>query len=479
MSIIFQSLSSNKSYILLLFLCIFSRYLTTIYYFEDIDSLRFALAANDYNVLESRPHFPGYPVYCFILQIIYYLTNSVGLAFSLIGGFSIFIIIVFTNKITALFVKKNKVFYLLIIIILFNPFMWLMSNRYMPDIFGLSLLVSASYYFLKILKFNQKKDFVLFGVLLALECGVRISFIPFFLPTLVLLSKRNILLTLFSFSLVFLLWLFPLIYITGFENLLSIFLNDINGHFYKWGGTVLSSDTSISERFFNIFRFIFVDGFSFYEYGRNWITIINTFILLFFFLSLMFHLKRIRNFLLLNKELVIFSFCFITYFVWILFFQNINYKPRHILPFLPLFCCFIAVTTSIYTKRKLVNIFLFILLIPYLYISLVVNFQHKNPSAISQINEYFSKNRQGKIVVFADALQVFYFNKSCNNENIKYINSNKRTAFLTKNYIDAGYSVYSFISFPEIKKNLVEELYFYHNPYVNRLWSELKIYKYE
>ena len=107
MSIIFQSLFSNKSYILLLFLCIFSRYLTTIYYFEDIDSLRFALAASDYNVLESRPHFPGYPVYCFILQIIYYLTNSVGLAFSLIGGFSIFIIIVFTNKITALFVKND------------------------------------------------------------------------------------------------------------------------------------------------------------------------------------------------------------------------------------------------------------------------------------------------------------------------------------------------------------------------------------
>tara|TARA_B100001287_G_scaffold271925_1_gene272896 strand:- start:8419 stop:9858 length:1440 start_codon:yes stop_codon:yes gene_type:complete len=479
MSLIFQSLTANKSYILLLFICIFSRYITTIFYFEDIDSLRFALSASDYNILESRPHFPGYPVYCFILQIVYCLINSVAIAFSFIGGVSIFIIIFFINKIIGLFVNEGKVFNFLIVIILFNPFMWLMGNRYMPDIFGLSLLISASYFFIKILKFNKNKDYVLLGILLALECGVRISFMPFFLPVLILFFKKGILLTFLSFSLVFLLWLFPLIHITGFENLLSVFQNDFNGHFYKWGGTILSSEVSASERFFNVFRFIFVDGFSFYEDGRNWITIINTFFLLNFFFILIYNFKKIRLYFLMNKELLIFSLCFVIYFVWIFLFQNINYKPRHILPFIPLFCFFISLSSSFFMKKRFKNLLLFILITPYLYISSIVNFQHKNPSAISQINQYFSKNSERKIVVFADALNIFYFNKSCNNTNIKYINSNSRTSVMTKNYIDAGYSLYSLVYLPEIRTNLVDELYFFHNPYVNRLWSDLTLYKYE
>ena len=67
-----------------------SRLLTTIFYIEDLDSLRFALSMVDYDVAKLQPHFPAYPVFCFVGKLIYAVTGRYALAFSLIGGVSIF-----------------------------------------------------------------------------------------------------------------------------------------------------------------------------------------------------------------------------------------------------------------------------------------------------------------------------------------------------------------------------------------------------
>ena len=91
-------------------ICIVSRIVTSIFYIEDIDSLRFFLSAIDFNILEGRPHFPGYPVYCFILNVISFITGSISISFSLIGAFSIFSIIYFSNKIWHLKFKKKSYF---------------------------------------------------------------------------------------------------------------------------------------------------------------------------------------------------------------------------------------------------------------------------------------------------------------------------------------------------------------------------------
>jgi len=92
---------------LLLLVCIGSRLLSSIFYIEDIDSLRFGLSAYDYDVAAFRPHFPGYPLYCFLLKVIHTFTGSLGISFSLLGGVSIFIIIVFLEKIWWFFSQRN------------------------------------------------------------------------------------------------------------------------------------------------------------------------------------------------------------------------------------------------------------------------------------------------------------------------------------------------------------------------------------
>ena len=124
----------------LLIICVLSRLISSIYYIEDIDSMRFYFSAIDYDVLNSRPHFPGYPLYCLILKSVYILTNSIELSFSIIGGLSIFLIIYFSTSCYKLLFHDSNHSRCLSLLLFFNPLLWLMSNRYMPDIFGLAIL---------------------------------------------------------------------------------------------------------------------------------------------------------------------------------------------------------------------------------------------------------------------------------------------------------------------------------------------------
>ena len=76
----------DKKYfpLFLLFACILSRILTAIYYVEDIDSLRFALSLHEFSLVKLQPHFPGYPIFCFIAKILYSFTENMGISFALI-----------------------------------------------------------------------------------------------------------------------------------------------------------------------------------------------------------------------------------------------------------------------------------------------------------------------------------------------------------------------------------------------------------
>ena len=80
-----QILIKNKDTLFIfLICCLFSRVLTTIYYIEDTDSLRFALSINDYDLTKLQPHFPGYPIYCFLAKVLYSFLNSFAVSFSIL-----------------------------------------------------------------------------------------------------------------------------------------------------------------------------------------------------------------------------------------------------------------------------------------------------------------------------------------------------------------------------------------------------------
>ena len=137
----------DKKYfpLFLLFTCILSRIFTAIYYVEDIDSLRFALSMQEYSLVKLQPHFPGYPVFIFFAKILYLLTGNMGISFSIIGSISLFVIIYYSIKLCNIRgVSPTGTF--LSLLLFFNPLIWLMSNRYMPDLMGLGIAVMSLYY---------------------------------------------------------------------------------------------------------------------------------------------------------------------------------------------------------------------------------------------------------------------------------------------------------------------------------------------
>ena len=467
----------KKAILALLLFCVFSRILTSIYYIEDIDSLRFALSAVEFNILDSRPHFPGYAVYCFFLQIIYFFIQNIGLTFSLIGGISIFLILVFSKKIIQQ-LKIVDTFYFTLLLV-FNPLLWLMSNRYMPDTMGLSFLIISLYFLIKIVKNCETRDYVFLGISLALLTGIRLSFLPFFFPIFYLINDKKFIYTVVFFFLGILLWLIPLVYITGYNNLVNIFINDFHGHFFKWGGTVLSSNASYFDRLIKIFEFTFADGFSFWSEGRNWTTILNS-----IFLSLasiiLIVSKRKTFSLRIRKEYVIILLCYLSYFLWIYFFQNINYKSRHIIPFIPLLTIIFSLAIVNLNLKRIVNkTFVFVGFFIYMYITIHLAFQHKNPSAISQISSLILNSENDKIVVLSDGLKLFYWAKLVPEKKVDFVNLKKLNTEMIVQYYNSDYTILSTSRLYDLDNIDCQKLDFYHNPFVNRLWSHLTIYKYE
>ena len=166
-------MSEGRAWGALLVLCIASRLLGAIYYVEDLDSLRFALAVVDYDVPRLQPHFPAYPVFCFAAKMLYALTGRYAPAFAVLGGLSTFAILFFTLGLARIRLASSTGL-IAAFLLLFNPLLWLMSNRWMPDAMG-AACVLASLWCLG----RPERGKAAWGFLIAgLSLGVRLSYAP-------------------------------------------------------------------------------------------------------------------------------------------------------------------------------------------------------------------------------------------------------------------------------------------------------------
>ena len=183
----------KNQYLLLVLLLstVLIKSISSIFYIEDIDSLRFALSIYDkFDLSKLQPHFPGYPVFCFSAKIIYSLIGSIAHTFSIIGADSTFFIIYFSLLIVDS--KDNLMDDLFVVsIILFNPMICLLGNRYMPDLMGVRSAIASFYYITE-----KDRSKILFGMFLAaVLCGVRLSYFPFIIiPIFISISNCMLLL---------------------------------------------------------------------------------------------------------------------------------------------------------------------------------------------------------------------------------------------------------------------------------------------
>ena len=450
-------------YYLLFSICLISRLITSIYYIEDIDSLRFALGIMDeYNISKFQPHFPGYSIFCFFAIFLYKITGSLALTFSIIGGISTYVIVYFSLKILKIqLLSKDS--YLITLILFFNPMIWILSNRYMPDLMGVAVVLAVVY----LITFSKNKlenyiGFILAGILF----GVRLSYFPLIIiPIIFILLKRNNLFQLLiSFLFGVLVWLIPFILTQGFDILIDIGLKHSSGHFNDFGGTIFT-ESNYFLRFKFLIQTIWSDGLGGYWLDRSWITIIISFMILYFLYQ--FILNRIK----FNKNFKILLASAFLYLIWIFFFQNLIYKSRHVLPLVVIILLFFGyIIKNLNFKNISIILGLFLSILT---INLVIS--HKNGTSI-----YFLKNYlqiQKKHFLVSNAL-VNYYLKS-NGIKSNYINVdtaeineiNSKLEGVKEFKIIGNYS-----EIFETNYNISLDTIFYHNPYINRMWSEIPLY---
>ena len=465
-------ITEPKMWGIVFILCVSSRLLTTIYYIEDLDSLRFALSMVDYNVAKLQPHFPAYPVFCFVGKLIYAITGRYALAFSLIGGVSIFLTIFFLFKIAGIR-NTSSVGLIAIFILLTNPLLWLMSNRYMPDTMGVGLVL-ASLYFTTVQDGQPRKiclGFFLAGVL----GGVRLSCLPILIPALLMQMRGRwqTLRFIAAGAAGAAVWLAPLIILTGWESLVDAAQTHSRGHFLDFGGTI-SSEPGLGIRLAKLFESIWADGFGLYWNGRHPITVFTTAALFGILVANRRAIKNIKRSRLLSAS---FIGC-VVYLIWIFCFQNVVYKSRHVLPLVPFLTLFIACACAkiVEESNRILKLVLIVFICCYGYVALHLAVQHKKPTAIAQIHQYLKTKQSDKLHVVSVPLIKFYLAAQGLQAVYTPIKTAEDLAKLDEKLDDASRLVV--IGSPLQDRIPKTKKTFYHNPYVNRMWSELSVFEY-
>ena len=467
--------------------CIGSRLLSTIYYIEDLDSLRFALSIVDYDVAKLQPHFPAYPVFCCIAKLFYAVIRRYAFAFSLIGGLSTFCTIFFTLKIAKLPVTTllGKI---AIFVVFMNPLLWLMSNRYMPDAMGVACLL-ASLYFATAQKEDNRHILLSHGVigffLAGILMGIRLSYLPLLVPALLIRLKHpDRIKYIIAGTVGIFVWLVPLLWITGWRTLITAAQIQSQGHFSDFGGAV-STHPALWLRWTKLFESVWADGFGLYWSGRHPITACTAIILIAIVVANWRTLKIWTTEKLLTHNfqlpIPIFIGC-VVYLVWIFLGQNVIHKSRHVLPLLPFLSLGIAFACNqiIGLWRKFRYPFasgiVIVFFLCYSYVTLHTVVQHTRPTAIAQVHEYLrDKQREQDDKRYVVSVPLIKYYLASQAIEAVYIPIKMETDLAQLDELDTGFVVIGGSLPNRVPK--VEKV-FYHNPYVNRMWPELPLFEY-
>ena len=464
------SIKKRNLFLILLIICIISRIATGIYYIEDIDSLRFALSIKEYDVAKLQPHFPGYPIFCLCVKALYFFVGSLGLSFSIIGGISLFIIIYFSLQLFQVQLNSHSGIFFASIIF-FNPLFWLMSNRYMPDLMGLSISIMVLYFLT--IKSNESKVLILGFILAGILVGTRLSYIPLlFLPLIIhlLKSNRNYHL-LFSFTVGCLVWLVPLVWLTGLSDLYHAAIKQTMGHFSDFGGTIIT-EGMWGERIISVIRSVWADGLGGYWFERSSQTLFVSVPMVYF----LYHGMNKKIVYDMDKNTAIIIGSFLIYLVWILLFQNVIYKSRHVLPLIII--CIFLINKGIQTLRDKDQIFPIVTVLFFLgliNITSVLVKQHMKPNAISSLKDQLINKNEKETIASIPLINYYLKYHGLKNQFIDIENENdvKKIKLLDdEKLILIGNFKESFHDDYRVE----DRTDFYHNPYVNRMWSEISMY---
>jgi hypothetical protein len=453
--------SRARSYLALFALVAASRVASTIHYVEDTDSLRFALAVRDYSVAELRPHFPGYPVFVVLAKGLAALTGSYAIAFSLLGAVAVFGIIYYLQQLLRVG-PGEPLGVLVALLVFFNPLIWLLSNRYMPDLLGAACALAALHH---LLGGRREVGFVLAGLL----AGVRLSYLPFLLPPVLAALRRDGLRGAAFGALGVLVWLVPLVLDTGWGELVAAAQKQTEGHFVDFGGTVYT-EPDLMGRAAGLLEGLVAHGLGSYWSLRHPLTLLVTGGLL---ATLAAGVRPLRDAFPRSVVWMLVA-SWPVYLVWIFLYQNVIYKSRHVLPLLPLLLLVAALGAQALLRRgRTGQIVVGLFLAAYAAVTLVLVQQHRRPTAIAQVAEHL----RGRTELHVVSIPLVNFYLSSLGVQARFTSAEGGEPVVASARPPGGRIVTVGIA-PPWKEPPVSERTFYHNPYVNRMWPAIVVREY-
>ncbi len=244
--------------------CIASRLATTITYIEDPDSLRFALSvADEYDIAALQPHFPGYPLFWAAAELFYLPTGSFSTSFALVGGLATLGLVWALLRLWGRPLRSVEGTALAGVVAL-NPLLWLMGNRYMPDLLGTAWAVATLAMLMRAWNGDGpgRRRAALVGVLLAgLLAGLRLSYLPLVvIPVLLVLARSDRPVRLIAAGGAGVgVWLVPMVLDTGLWTLIDVAWGQTTGHFTDFGGTV-QTESDLGRRLAGTVQGLWADG---------------------------------------------------------------------------------------------------------------------------------------------------------------------------------------------------------------------------
>ncbi len=429
--------------------CIASRLATTITYIEDPDSLRFALSvADEYDIAALQPHFPGYPLFWTAAELFYLPTGSFSTSFALVGGLATLGLVWALLRLWGRPLRSVEGTALAGVVAL-NPLLWLMGNRYMPDLLGTAWAVATLAMLMRAWNGDgpSRRRAALVGVLLAgLLAGLRLSYLPLVvIPVLLVLARsaRPVRLIAAGGAGVGV-WLVPMVIDTGLWTLIDVAWGQTTGHFTDFGGTV-QTESDLGRRLAGTWR-LWRSGALHGRYAR------------------------------------MIAAGAVPYALWMFFFQNVVHKSRHVLPLLALLLPVLAAGAAALWRARAWPIRGGILAAAgaYAAVTLVLVAQHRTPSAIAQAKAFVETTAQtdsGPTRVASVPLVNTYLRTQQVGARFFSIEDSSDVRRLQEAETGRTLVVGTYASLLDEAPTRTRT--FYHNPHVNRMWPKVTVYVYD
>jgi hypothetical protein len=463
--------------------CVGSRLATTITYVEDPDSLRFALSvADEFDVAALQPHFPGYPVFWFATELFAAPTGHFSGSFSVVGGLATAGIVWGLLRLWEAELRSAEGLALTAVVVL-NPLIWLMGNRYMPDLLGTAGAVATLAVLIGALRRTgpSARRWAVAGMALTgLLAGLRLSYLPLLLPpTLWVLWQvdgrgRQIGAGLLGV----LVWLVPMTLDTGLGTLVDVAWGQTTGHFTEFGGTV-QTEPDLSRRVAGLVQGLWADGLGGWWPARHPLTLLSGAGMLGTGGLGMGRLWKQGR--LSSRRVGLIGTAVLLYGIWIFFFQNVIHKSRHVLPLLALLLPLPAAGLAALWRPPswLRRGALVVVLGTYATVTLVLVNQHRSPTAIAQAKRYVEDQtaRRDTVRVASKPLVNTYLRRQ--QVEARYLSVDDSADVRRLRRAETGRTLVVGTYAALLDREPTATRRFYHNPHVNRMWPEVTVYVYD